>query len=186
MARASRVTGSPAHGRTWPGCHAHLTCTKSCGILHARRDQCEALCPSLAMGGSSDIRQVQQDVEVGITGCGPRPRCNISILAAHCRSVGAGKWGVPDPVIQCVDRWKSLAFLAYTSLATRAYNDAVGKMCNLGSLTIVDVRQMIPGLKRAQEREQLSYTEQTLSAQSPSYEGCSRVGFSECQRPKQH
>ena len=73
----------------------------------------------------------------------------ISAHAAHCRSVGAGKRGVPDPVIQSVGRWKSLAFLAYTRLATRAYNDAVGKMCNLGSLTIADVRQMMPGLKRA-------------------------------------
>ena len=48
--------------------------------------------------------------------------------------------GVPDHVIQSVGRWKSLTFLAYTRLARRAYNDAVEKLCDLGSLTIADVR----------------------------------------------
>jgi len=57
--------------------------------------------------------------------------------------------GVPDHVIQSVGRWKSLAFLAYIRLATRAYNDAVEKLCDLGSLTIEDVRRMMPGMKRA-------------------------------------
>ena len=56
---------------------------------------------------------------------------------------------VPDHVTQSVGRWKSLAFLAYIRLAARAYNDAVEKLCDIGSLTIADVRRMMPGMKRA-------------------------------------
>ena len=58
--------------------------------------------------------------------------------------------GVPDHVIQCVGRWKSLAFLAYIRLSTRAFNAAVDTLCDLQSLTIADVRRMLPGVKRAQ------------------------------------
>jgi hypothetical protein len=58
--------------------------------------------------------------------------------------------GVPDHVIQSVGRWKSLAFLAYIRLSTRAYNSAVDMLCDLKSLTIEDVRRMLPGVKRAQ------------------------------------
>ena len=57
--------------------------------------------------------------------------------------------GVPDHAIQSIGRWKSLAFLAYIRLATRAYNDALEKLCDLGTLTIEDVRRMMPGMKRA-------------------------------------
>lgn len=57
--------------------------------------------------------------------------------------------GVPDHVIQSVGRWKSFAFLVYIRLAARAYNDAVEKLCDIGSLTIADVRRMMPGMKRA-------------------------------------
>ena len=57
--------------------------------------------------------------------------------------------GVPDHGIQRIGRWKSLAFLAYIRLARRACNDAVEKLCDLGSLTIEDVRRMMPGMKRA-------------------------------------
>jgi len=98
-----------------------------------------------------DVRRVQQDVEAGSTGSGPGPRGHINTLAAHCRSVPSvlAKRGVPDHVIQSVGRWKSLAFLAYTSLATRAYNDAVEKLCDIGSLTMADIRRMVPGTKRA-------------------------------------
>ena len=96
-----------------------------------------------------DVRQVQQDVEAGSTGSGPGPRGHINTLVAHCRSVGAGEPGVPDLVIRSVGRWKSLAFLAYIRLTTRAYNDAVEKLCDIGSLTIADVRRMMPGMNRA-------------------------------------
>ena len=58
--------------------------------------------------------------------------------------------GVPDHVIQSVGRWKSLAFLAYIRLSTRAYNSAVDMLCDLKSLTTEDVRRMLPGVKRAQ------------------------------------
>jgi len=51
-------------------------------------------------------------------------------------------------VIQSVGRWKPLAFLAYIRLSTRAYNSAVDMLCDLKSLTIEDVRRMLPGVKR--------------------------------------
>ena len=57
--------------------------------------------------------------------------------------------GVPDHVIRSVGRWKSLAFLAYIRLAARAYNYAVEKLCDIGLLTIADVRRMMPGMERA-------------------------------------
>ena len=75
------------------------------------------------------------------------------VISAHwLRFPGASALAnraVPDHVIQSVGRWKSLTFLAYTRLARRAYNDAVEKLCDLGSLTIEDVRRMMPGMKRA-------------------------------------
>ena len=55
--------------------------------------------------------------------------------------------GVPDHIIQCMGRWKSLAFLAYIRLSTGAYNAAVGLLCNLKSLTMHDVRKMMPAAK---------------------------------------
>ena len=56
--------------------------------------------------------------------------------------------GVPDHIIQCMGRWKSLAFLAYyIRLSTGAYNAAVSVLCNLKSLTMSDVRKMMPGAK---------------------------------------
>ena len=58
--------------------------------------------------------------------------------------------GVPDHVIQCVGRWKLLAFWAYIRLSTREFNAAVETLCDLRSLTIADVRRMFPGVKRAQ------------------------------------
>ena len=53
---------------------------------------------------------------------------------------GLANLGVPDHVIQRVGRWKSPTSRAYIRLARRAYNDAVEKLCDLGSLTIEDVR----------------------------------------------
>jgi hypothetical protein len=46
-----------------------------------------------------------------------------------------------------VGRWKPLAFLVYIRLSTRAYNSAVDMLCDLKSLTIEDVRRMLPGVK---------------------------------------
>ena len=77
------------------------------------------------------------------------------VISAHwLRFPGASALanrGVRDHVIQSVGRWKSLTFRAYIKLARRAYNDAVekAKLCDLGSLTIEDVRRMMPGMKRA-------------------------------------
>ena len=107
--------------------------------LYVRPDQCEARRSSHA--------------EACVTGRGPRPRCDINALVLYSlRIAGASALvnrGVPDHVIQSTGRWKSLAFLAYIRLATRAYNDALEKLCDLGTLTIEDVRRMMPGMKRA-------------------------------------
>jgi hypothetical protein len=45
------------------------------------------------------------------------------------------------------DGSKSLTFLAYIRLSTGAYNAAVSVLCNLKSLTMRDVRKMMPGAK---------------------------------------
>jgi hypothetical protein len=45
------------------------------------------------------------------------------------------------------DGSKSLAFLAYIRLSTGAYNAAVSVLCNLKSLTMRDVRKVMPGAK---------------------------------------
>ena len=44
--------------------------------------------------------------------------------------------GVPDHVIQTMGR------------STTAYNETVDKLCDLRSLTIEDVRKMMPSMKR--------------------------------------
>jgi len=76
-----------------------------------------------------------------------------AIISTHSLRIagasGLANRGVPDHVIRSVGRWKSLAFLAYIRLAARAYNDAVEKLCDIGLLTIADVRRMMPGMERA-------------------------------------
>ena len=51
--------------------------------------------PHMASAITSDVRPVQQDVEAGVTGHGPRPRCHINTLAARCGSIGGGEPGGP-------------------------------------------------------------------------------------------
>ena len=87
-----------------------------------------------------DVRQVQKMLKRVTLGVGRDP----DVISTHSlRIAGASALanrGVPDHVIRSVGRWKSLAFLAYIRLARRACNDAVEKLCDLGSLTIEDVR----------------------------------------------
>ena len=59
--------------------------------------------------------------------------------------------GVPDHIIQCIHGQMGVAgwpsWLAYIRLSTGAYNVAVSVLCNLKSLTMRDVRKMMPGAK---------------------------------------
>ena len=80
-------------------------------------------------------------------GLDPRVISTHSLRIAGASALAAK--GVPDHVIQCLGRWKSLAFLAYIRLSTMAYNEAVDKLCDLHALTIDDVRRMMPGVRRA-------------------------------------
>ena len=104
--------------------------------MHAWRDQCEARRSSHGKYGKFNKMLKQVSPGVGL---------DPDVISAHwLRFPGAS-----DHVIQSVGRWKSLTFRAYIRLARRAYNDAVEKLCDLGSLTIEDVRRMMPGMKRA-------------------------------------
>ena len=49
---------------------------------------------------------------------------------------------VPDYIIQKKGRWKSLAFLQYIRLASKAFNDAILLMCNVSTLTSNDIKKV--------------------------------------------
>jgi len=90
---------------------------------------------------NAKIKQVAQGA-----GFDPRGYHTHSLRVAGASALAAR--GVPDHVIQTMGRWKSLAFLTYIRLSTTAYNEAVDKLCDLRSLTIEDVRKMMPSMKR--------------------------------------
>ena len=50
--------------------------------------------------------------------------------------------GVPDYITQKTGRWKSLAFLQYIRLASKAFNDAISVMCKVSTLTSNDVKKI--------------------------------------------
>jgi len=54
---------------------------------------------------------------------------------------------VPDYTIQLMGRWKSLAFLDYIRLSTRAFNKAIALMSNLSTFTSTDLLHMSSSAK---------------------------------------
>ena len=52
---------------------------------------------------------------------------------------------VPDYIVQRIGRWKSLAFLKYIRLASKAFNDAISLMCNANTLTAKEVCKISSG-----------------------------------------